>query len=228
MKLFLDTANLDEIREITAWGVLAGVTTNPSLIAKEGRDFVATIAEICDIVKGPTSAEVIAQDPQGMIREGRMLAKISPHVVVKVPLTASGLTATRALSSEGIRVNVTLCFNPGQALLAARAGATYISPFVGRLDDVGTEGMDLIRRIVDIYQQSDLETEVLAASLRHPMHLVDAALAGAHVSTAPASVFRAVLKHPLTDSGNARFLKDWEGVPDKDIVGQVERWLASR
>lgn len=228
MKLFLDTANLDEIREITSWGVLAGVTTNPSLIAKEGRDFVATIHEICGIVKGPTSAEVIAQDPEGMIREGRMLAKISEHVVVKVPLTAAGLTATRALSDDGIRVNVTLCFNPGQALLAARAGATYISPFVGRLDDVGTEGMDLIRRIVDIYQQSDIETEVLAASLRHPMHLVDAALAGAHVATAPASVFRASLKHPLTDSGNARFLKDWEGVPDRDIVGQVERFLASR
>ncbi len=149
-------------------------------------------------------------------------------MVVKVPLTAAGLGATRQLSDAGIRVNVTLCFNPGQALLAARAGATYISPFVGRLDDVGTEGMDLIRRIVEIYAQSDIDTQVLAASLRHPMHLVDAALAGAHVATAPASVYKAALKHPLTDSGNARFLKDWETVPDRDIVAQVERWLASR
>lgn len=228
MKLFLDTANLDEIREITSWGVLAGVTTNPSLIAKEGRDFVDTIHQICEIVNGPTSAEVIAQDTAGMVKEGRLLAKIHRHVVVKVPLTAAGLGATRILSDEGIRVNVTLCFNPGQALLAGRAGATYISPFVGRLDDVGTEGMDLIRRIVDVYSQSDIETEVLAASLRHPMHLIDAALAGAHVATAPASVFKASLKHPLTDSGNARFLKDWETVPDRDIAGQVERWLASR
>lgn len=228
MKLFVDTANLDEIRELASWGVLAGATTNPSLIAKEGRDFVDTVHQICEIVKGPTSAEVVAQDVEGMLREGRMLARIHEHVVVKVPLTAAGLGATRRLSDDGIRVNVTLCFNPGQALLAARAGATYISPFVGRLDDVGTEGMDLIRRIVDIYGQADIGTQVLAASLRHPMHLVDAALAGAHVATAPASVYKAALKHPLTDSGNARFLKDWETVPDRDIVAQVERWLAKR
>lgn len=228
MKLFLDTANLDEIREIAAWGVLAGVTTNPSLIAKEGRDFVATIHEICGIVQGPTSAEVVAQDWEGMVREGRLLAKVHQHVVVKVPLTEAGLRATSVLSGEGIRVNVTLCFQAGQALLAGLAGATYISPFVGRLDDVSTEGMSLIRDIVEIYAQSGIQTQVLAASLRHPMHVVQAALAGAHVGTAPYSVVKALLKHPLTDSGNARFLKDWETVPNKDITAQVEAFLARR
>jgi len=229
MKLFLDTANIDEIREIHGWGVLAGVTTNPSLIAKEGRDFVATIHEICELVRGPVSAETVAQDPDGMIKEGRLLAKVHPDVIVKVPLTEAGLRACRHLSDEGIKVNVTLCFQPAQALLAGLAGATYISPFVGRVDDVSWEGIDLVRQIVEIYAQSaDIQTQVLAASLRHPMHIVQAAMAGADVGTAPYSVLKASVKHPLTDSGNARFLKDWETVPDRDIVAQVTRFLENR
>jgi transaldolase len=229
MKLFIDTANLAEIREIHSWGVLAGVTTNPSLIAKEGRDFVATIHEICELVRGPVSAETVAQDPDGMIREGRLLAKIHPDVVVKVPLIEAGLRACRVLSDEGIKVNVTLCFQPSQALLAGLAGATYISPFVGRVDDISWDGTELVRQIVEIYAQSaQIQTQVLAASLRHPMHLVQAAIAGADVGTAPYSVLKAAVKHPLTDSGNARFLKDWETVPDRDIVGQVTRFLEKR
>ena len=229
MKLFLDTANLAEIREIAAWGVLAGVTTNPSLIAKEGRDFVETIHQICEIVQGPTSAEVVAQDAKGMIQEGKLLARIHEHVVVKVPLTEAGITACKALSSEGIKVNVTLCFQPAQALLAGLAGATYISPFIGRVDDISWDGVELIRQIVEIYAQNpDISTEVLAASLRHPMHLVQAAAAGAHVGTAPYSVLKAAIKHPLTDSGNARFLKDWETVPERDISALVQRWLDKR
>lgn len=229
MKLFIDTANLAEIREVHAWGVLAGVTTNPSLIAKEGRDFVATIHEICELVEGDVSAEVVAQDPAGMVREGRLLAKIHENVVVKVPLTEAGLAACSELARDGIRVNVTLCFQPSQALLAGLAGATYISPFVGRVDDVSWDGVDLVRQIVGIYSQSAaIATQVLAASLRHPMHLVQAALAGADVGTAPYSVLKAAVKHPLTDSGNKRFLADWETVPDRDIAAQVERWLKSR
>lgn len=229
MKLFIDTANVDEIREVHAWGVLAGVTTNPSLIAKEGRDFLEVVHEICELVQGPVSAEVVAQDPEGMIREGRLLAKLHEHVVVKVPLTAAGLQATKALSSEGIPCNVTLCFSASQALLAGLAGAAYISPFVGRVDDIAWNGGDLIRQIVDIYAQSPvIETQVLAASIRHPLHLVDAALAGADVATVPYKVLKQSLQHPLTDSGNERFLKDWETVPDRDITGLVERWLAKR
>jgi len=229
MKLFIDTANLDEIREVHAWGVLAGCTTNPSLIAKEGGDFLATIHEICELVQGPVSAEVVAQDPEGMIREGRLLAKVHEHVVVKVPLSAAGLTATRTLSDEGIRVNVTLCFQASQALLAGLAGATYISPFVGRVDDISWNGGELIAQIAEIYAQAPhIHTEVLAASIRHPLHLVEAALAGADVATVPYGVLKKALKHPLTDSGNERFLKDWETVPDRDITGQVERWLAAR
>lgn len=228
MKLFLDTANVDEIREIAAWGILDGVTTNPSLIASEGRDFIEVIAEICDIVRGPTSAEVIAQDVEGMVREGRMLAKISEHVVVKLPLTEAGIAATSVLSRDGIRTNVTLCFQPVQALLAAKAGATYISPFVGRVDDVSWDGNDLIEQIVGIYLNGDHQTQVLAASIRHPLHLVQAALAGADVATCPYKVLKASLKHPLTDIGNERFLADWAKVGDQDIVGQVERFLAKR
>lgn len=229
MQLFIDTANLDQIREVHAWGVLAGVTTNPSLIAKEGRDFVQTVYEICEIVHGPVSAEVVAQDAEGMIREGRLLAKIHDCVVVKVPMSEAGLTACRALSSEGIRVNVTLCFQASQALLAGLAGATYISPFVGRVDDISWDGSDLIRQIVSIYAQSEtIGTQVLAASLRHPMHLVEAALAGSDVATAPYSVLKAAIKHPLTDIGNERFLKDWATVPDRDVAGQVRRWLDAR
>ena len=229
MKLFIDTANLDHIREVAAWGVLAGCTTNPSLIAKEGGDFVATIAEICDIVKGPTSAEVIAQDTEGMVREGRLLAQISEHVVVKVPLTEAGLAATRVMSDEGIRVNVTLCFQANQALLAALAGATYISPFVGRVDDVSWSGAELIEQIVAIYDQDpDIHTQVLAACAKCTGWRMEAALAGAHLSTVPYKVMKQVVHHPLTATGNAKFLADWETVPDRDIAGQVERWLAAR
>jgi transaldolase len=229
VKLFIDTANLDEIREVHSWGVLAGVTTNPSLIAKEGKDFLETIHQICELVQGPVSAETVSQDPDGMVREGRLLAKVHEHVVVKVPLTEAGLRACRTLSDEGIRVNVTLCFQPAQALLAGLAGATYISPFVGRVDDVSWDGIELIRQIVDIYAQSEsIGTQVLAASLRHPNHLVQCAMAGADVGTAPYSVLKAAVKHPLTDIGNQRFLKDWETVPERDITKLVERWLSQR
>lgn len=229
MKLFIDTANLDEIREVHSWGVLAGVTTNPSLIAKEGRDFIEVIHEICELVQGPVSAETIAQDVDGMVREGRLLAQVHEHVVVKVPLTEAGLAATRRLSDEGIRVNVTLCFQASQALLAGLAGATYISPFVGRVDDVSWNGTELIRQIVDIYAQSaSIETQVLAASIRHPLHLVDAALAGADVATCPYKVLKQAIKHPLTDIGNEKFLADWSTVPERDVVALVESWLARR
>lgn len=229
MKIFIDTANIAEIREVHSWGVLAGVTTNPSLIAKEGRDFVATIHEICEIVQGPVSAEVVAQDADGMIREGRLLAKVHQHVVVKVPMLAAGLTACKVLSSENIKVNVTLCFNPGQALYAALAGATYISPFLGRVDDITGDGTDLVRRIVNIYRQDpDIDTQVLAASVRHPVHFVDVAAAGAHVATVPYKVLKQIMGHPLTEKGNEAFLKDWAGVKNNDIAGQVEAFLSSR
>lgn len=228
MKFFVDTANIDLIREIHAWGVVAGVTTNPSLIAKEGGDFVATIHQICEIVDGPVSAEVIAQDTEGMVREGKRLAQVHKNVVVKVPLTAPGLGATRQLTDAGIRTNVTLCFQSSQALLAARAGATYISPFIGRIDDICLEGVELIAEIAQIYgQHPDIETQVLAASIRSPRHVVDCALAGADVATIPPSVFLKLLNHPLTDKGNAAFLADWATVPDKDITAQVDRFLAN-
>ncbi|MEZ4241065.1 MAG: fructose-6-phosphate aldolase [Myxococcota bacterium] len=229
MQLFLDSANLDEIREAHSWGILAGVTTNPSLIAKEGRDFVQTVHDICEIVNGPVSAEVVAEDPEGMVREGELLAKVHDCVVVKVPMSPAGLTACRRLSDQGIRVNVTLCFQASQALLAGLAGATYISPFVGRVDDVSWDGSDLVRQIVEIYAQSEtIDTQVLAASLRHPMHLVQSALAGAHVGTAPFKVLQAAIKHPLTDIGAEKFLADWAKVPDRDIAAQVQRWLDAR
>jgi len=229
MKFFLDTANIDEIREAHSWGVIDGVTTNPSLVAREGGDFVERVHQICEIVHGPVSAETVSQDAQGMIKEGRLLAKVSDHVVVKVPLTVEGLKATRALSDDGIDVNVTLCFQPMQALIAAKAGAAYISPFLGRLDDISTDGVHLIEQIVQIYDNyPELGTEVLAASIRHPMHLTQVAIAGADVSTFPFKVLRQLVNHPLTESGNARFLKDWETVPDNDIAGQVQRWLKAR
>ncbi|MCB9677009.1 MAG: fructose-6-phosphate aldolase [Alphaproteobacteria bacterium] len=231
MKLFIDTANLDEIREIASWGVLAGVTTNPSLVAREGGDFIQRVVEICEIVRGPVSAEVLAQDVDGMVREGRLLADLSEHVVVKAPLTEAGIAATAQLASEGIKVNVTLCFQAAQALLAAKAGAAYISPFVGRVDDVSWDGNELISQIVDVYAADpEITTEVLAASIRHPMHLVQAALAGAHVATVPYAVLKKAIKHPLTDSGNTAFLKDWEKVPaeERDIATAVARWRASR
>lgn len=229
MKLFLDTANLAQIREVAGWGVLAGVTTNPSLIAKEGRNFIEVIHEICEIVDGPVSAETVAPDTAGMVHEGRLLAKVHPNVVVKVPLTEAGLAATRRLSDEGIRVNVTLCFQASQALLAGLAGATYISPFVGRLDDVSWNGIELIRQIVSLYRQAPhIKTQVLSASIRHPIHLVESALAGAHVATAPYSVLKAALRHPQTDQGNEKFLADWATVQDRDIPAMVERFLARR
>ena len=229
MKLFLDTANLDEIREIHAWGVLAGVTTNPSLIAKEGGDFLQTIHDICELVHGPVSAEVVAQDPEGMIREGRLLAKVHEHVVVKLPLLPAGLEACRTLSDEGIRTNVTLCFSAPQALLAALAGATYVSPFVGRLDDISWDGNELIAQIAQVFGQSEhIQTQVLAASIRHPMHLVECALAGADVATVPYAVLKKAVKHPLTDAGNAGFLKDWSTDPEKDITALVERYLGDK
>jgi len=228
MEFFLDTANLAEIREAASWGILDGCTSNPSLIAREGRDFVATIAEICEIVQGPVSAEVVAPDAPGMIAEGRLLARISEHVVVKVPLNVEGIKATRALSTEGIRCNVTLCFQPAQALLAAKAGAAYVSPFVGRLDDASTEGMDLIRQIIEIYANyPQFSTKVLVASVRHPLHVVEAARLGADVATIPFGVFKRLVQHPLTDRGIQAFADDWKKVPDTDIVGQVGRWLAA-
>ncbi len=229
MKLFLDSANLDHIKEIHGWGVLAGVTTNPSLIAKEGGDFLQTIHDICELVQGPVSAEVVAQDTAGMIREGKLLAQVHEHVVVKVPLIAAGLAATRALADEGIDVNVTLCFQPTQALLAALAGAAFISPFLGRVDDLALDGMGLIREIRDVYDNDfDLETQVLAASIRHPRHVTEAALAGADVATIPYGVFVKLLNHPQTADGNRQFLADWDTVPDKDIEAQAKAFLAAK
>jgi transaldolase len=229
MKIFVDTANLAEIREVHSWGILSGVTTNPSLVAKEGKDFVAMIHEICELVQGPVSAEVVAQDVDGMLREGRLLARVHDHVVVKVPLTQAGISACRRLSDDGIRVNVTLCFQPVQALYAALAGATYISPFVGRVDDITWSGDDLVRQIVAVYESDpDIETQVLAASIRHPQHLYQAAVAGAHVATVPFKVLQQCFSHPLTDKGNAAFLADWNKTGDTDIAAQVERWLARK
>lgn len=209
MKLFLDTANLDELRAGAKWGIVDGVTTNPSLIAKEGKPIKEQIAAICDIVDGPISAEVLSVEAKAMIVEGRELARIHKNVIVKVPLIRDGIEACSALSKEGIRVNVTLCFSAAQALLAAKAGAYFVSPFVGRLDDIGTTGMDLIRQIIAIFDNYDYETQVLAASLRGPLHVVDAALAGAHIGTLPFKVLDSLFNHPLTDKGLAQFLKDY-------------------
>ena len=211
MKFFIDTANLDEIREANELGLIDGVTTNPSLVAKEGDvDFKEHIAKICELVAGDVSAEVTALDTAGMLAEGRELAKIADNVVIKVPLTLDGLKACRAFRSEGTKVNVTLCFSASQALLAAKAGATYISPFIGRLDDISTDGMGLIRQIVQIYDNYGFATEVLAASIRHPVHIVDCALAGADVATIPFKVIQQLVKHPLTDKGLEGFLADWQ------------------
>ncbi len=215
MKIFLDTANLDELRAGAKWGIVDGVTTNPSLIAKEGKPIKEQIAAICDIVDGPISAEVVAVEAKAMIAEGRELAKIHKNVIVKLPLIRDGIEACAALSKEGIRVNVTLCFSPAQALLAAKAGAYFISPFVGRLDDIGTTGMDLIRQTVAIYENYGFETQVLAASLRGPLHVVDAALAGAHIGTLPFKVLDSLFNHPLTDKGLEQFLKDYNKVFSK-------------
>ncbi len=211
MKFFIDTANLEEIREANEMGLIDGVTTNPSLVAKEGDvDFKEHIAAICAIVKGDVSAEVTALDTEGMLKEGRELAKIADNVVVKCPLTLDGLKATRTFAGEGIGVNVTLCFSSAQALLAAKAGAKYISPFIGRLDDIGQNGMQLIEEIVQIYDNYDFDTQVLAASIRHPMHIVDCALARADVATIPFKVIKQLVHHPLTDKGLDSFLADWK------------------
>jgi transaldolase len=210
MKFFIDTANLNEIREAAALGILDGVTTNPSLIAKEGKPFKQTILEICDVVNGPVSVEVIATESDAMCREGHDYAGWNPHVVVKLPTTREGVKACKCLSGQGIKTNLTLCFSPNQALLVAKAGATYVSPFVGRLDDISHNGMELVRQILQIYKNYDYKTQVLAASLRHPLHVVDAALASAHVATVPFKVLDMMFNHPLTDKGLAQFLKDWE------------------
>ena len=210
MKFFLDTANLNEIREAASFGFADGVTTNPSLIAKEGNvDFKQHIAAICEIVKGPVSAEVTSQELDGMMREGKEYSKIAPNVVIKCPLTREGLKATRALSDEGIRVNVTLCFSPAQAILAAKAGASFISPFLGRLDDIGENGLELLQNIIEIYQNYSWKTEVLAASLRHPIHVIEAARMGADIATMPLKVIEQLFNHPLTEKGQAQFLADW-------------------
>ena len=210
MKLFVDTGNLKEIEALAAIGVLDGVTTNPSLLAKEGGEYREILRKICQTVKGPTSAEVVATDADGMIREGRDLASIDEHIVVKVPFTKEGVKACRTLTSEGLRVNVTLVFSPTQALLAAKVGATYVSPFIGRLDDISTSGMHLIREIVEIFDNYEYPTEVLVASVRHPIHVVEAARLGADICTCPAAVIESMFRHPLTDIGLERFLKDWE------------------
>lgn len=215
MKIFLDTANIDEIRDAASLGVVDGVTTNPSLIAKEGRDFEEVIREICAIVDGPISAEVISTDAKGMVAEARELAKIHPNVTIKIPMIAEGLKATKILSAEGIKTNVTLVFSASQALLAAKAGATFVSPFVGRLDDVSHEGMDIIAQIVQIYDNYGYETEIIVASVRHPLHAVVAAQMGAHVATIPPKILMQMIKHPLTDVGLKNFLADWEKVPKK-------------
>ena len=210
MKIFADTGNLKDIQAIADLGILDGVTTNPSLLAKEPGDFEDNLKKICEIVKGPVSGEVTATDYKGMLDQGRRIAKLHQHMVVKVPLTKDGIKACKTLSGEGTKVNVTLCFSPAQALLAAKAGATFISPFVGRLDDISTNGMEMVRDIVQIYKNYNFNTEVLVASARHPMHIVDAAKMGAHIVTAPPKVIEMLYNHPLTNIGLENFLKDWE------------------
>ena len=213
MKIFLDSANLTEIREAMSWGAIDGVTTNPTLVAKERRDFFPLLKEICEAVNGPVSMETTCTDAAGMINEGRLFAKLHPHIVVKCPLTKAGLAATRALASEQIRVNVTLCFSAAQALLAAKPGAYFVSPFIGRLDDISSDGMGLIRDIKTIYANYPFSTQILVASVRHPLHVVEAAKIGADIATMPFAVLETLVKHPLTDAGLARFLKDWEQLP---------------
>jgi transaldolase len=214
MKFFLDTANVDEIRKVHDLGILDGVTTNPSLVAKEKRNFRETITEICKIVTGPVSAETVSLDWEGMVREGRELARWAPNVYVKVPLTGDGLRAVHALSDDGIKTNVTLVFSAPQGLLAAKAGASIVSPFVGRLDDIGQDGMVLIRDLRQIFMNYGLMTEILAASIRHPIHVIEAAKAGSDIATMPYAVIQALIKHPLTDRGIERFLADWKTLPN--------------
>jgi len=215
MKFFLDTANVKEIQEAASLGLLDGVTTNPSLVAKEGRVFKEVLIEICNIVDGPISAEVVSLEADAMVKEGKVLAKIHKNIVVKIPLIAEGLKATKRLAAEGIKVNVTLCFSPTQALLAAKAGAWCVSPFIGRLDDISSNGMELIRQILTIYRNYDYKTQVLVASVRHPQHVVEAALAGGHICTMPFAIFQQMVKHPLTDTGLKKFLADWDAQSKK-------------
>ncbi|MFU0800009.1 MAG: fructose-6-phosphate aldolase [Xylanivirga thermophila] len=213
MKLFIDTANVDEIRKANDMGIICGVTTNPSLIAKEGRDFVEVVKEITSIVDGPISAEVVSLDADGMVKEARELAKIHKNIIIKIPMCVEGLKAVKILTEEGIKTNVTLIFSSAQALLAARAGATYVSPFIGRLDDVGSDGLDVVAETVDIFNIHGISTEVIAASIRHPRHVIEAARIGSHIATVPYKVLVQMTKHPLTDNGIQKFLKDWETVP---------------
>jgi len=215
MKIFIDTANLEQIKEVNSWGILDGVTTNPTLVAREDCDFKTRIEDISKIVDGPISAEAVSMEAEGMIKDARELSKIHKNIVVKIPMTDEGLKAVKVLSKEGVKTNVTLVFSPNQALMAAKAGATYVSPFVGRLDDISHNGMDLVKDIVNIYKTHGYKTQVIAASIRHPIHVTEAALAGAHVATVPYDVLKKMLKHNLTDEGIAKFLKDWEKIPKK-------------
>ena len=212
MKFFIDTANVDEIKEINEWGIVDGVTTNPSLIAKEGRDFKKVIEEITDIVDGPISAEVISLEADKMIEEAVQLAKIHPNIVIKIPMTEDGLIAVKELTKRGIDTNVTLIFSASQALLAAKAGASYVSPFVGRMDDISNNGMNIIKDISDIFYTYNFETEIIVASIRHPIHVLESAKLGADIATIPYKIFKQMVKHPLTDIGIEKFLKDWEGL----------------
>lgn len=215
MKFFIDTANIEEIKEVSSWGIVDGVTTNPSLIAKEGRNFQEVVKEITELVDGPISAEVVSLEWEGMLEEARELAKIHKNIIIKVPMTKEGLKAVKALKEEGIKTNVTLIFTASQALMAAKAGASYVSPFLGRLDDISTNGMKLIEDISIIFDNYMIETEIIAASIRHPIHVVDCALNGADIATIPYKVFNQMLNHPLTDSGIERFLEDWKTVENK-------------
>ncbi|ADG13999.1 transaldolase [Methanocaldococcus infernus ME] len=210
MKFFLDTANTEEIKKYAELGLVDGVTTNPTLVAKEGREFYEVVKEICEIVDGPVSAEVISTDAEGMVKEAKELAKLADNIVIKIPMTKEGMKAVKILSKEGIKTNVTLVFSPLQALLAAKAGATYVSPFVGRLDDIGHVGMKLVEDVVKIYKNYNIKTEVIVASVRHPLHVLEAAKIGADIATIPPAVMEKLFKHPLTDIGLERFLKDWE------------------
>lgn len=215
MKFFIDTANFEEIKEAHSWGIVAGVTTNPSLVAKEDVPFHERLREITELVDGSVSAEVIALDAEGMLKEGRELAKIAPNITVKLPMTPEGLKACSIFAQEGIKTNVTLIFSANQALLAARAGATYVSPFLGRLDDIGQDGMTLVSTIADIFVHHNIDTEIIAASIRSPQHITDAALNGAHIATTPFNVLQQLFKHPLTEKGIEAFLADWEGRKNK-------------
>ncbi|QQK07915.1 fructose-6-phosphate aldolase [Miniphocaeibacter halophilus] len=212
MKFFIDTANVEEIKEVASWGIVDGVTTNPSLIAKEGRVFKDVIKEITDIVDGPISAEVVSLDSEGMVKEALDLVTIHKNIVIKLPMTKEGLKACKKLTDKGIKTNITLIFSASQALMAAKAGATYVSPFLGRLDDISSDGLILIEDIVEIFSNYNIETEIICASVRHPIHLINCAKVGAHVATIPYKVFEQMLKHPLTDIGIEKFLSDWESV----------------